>query len=228
MVSPSIILKRNGDIIFNYKKLPYYPGNRTIKEAHGEKKNKKYPIIMGIEDAVIVRQNNKNILADYAPLDLNVNLIYHLLRKYGGATVYAKARRTCPEFESCLDCVEYTKTNGFLKCGWCQEDNICADKMGRESASLSAGCLADGKLLYTKEMCERKPSESEEKKYIYVVIGIIIVLCLASICVYRHIYKLKGELAKYSSGIPQDEMAANASMSVPGQLETHEHDELSA
>jgi len=220
-----LIIQENGDIIFNYDTIPYFPGNKTLQQNPTAHK-KKYPIVGGLEDAVIVEQDDKHVLADYKPLNLNWSKVMDLYEKSNKTGVQIKftALPTCLEFKSCYACVNYTTRNrlipGRLLCGWCEEVGICADTTGRESSSLSAGCLATNGVIRTFAGCDNigyvETKENNNTVLIIVVIVIIVLLLAIVIALLAYSSRMRGELAEYSKGIPEDAESAEKTTKIPG------------
>jgi hypothetical protein len=210
------VLYESGNIFFHYRKLPYYPGNRTLKDQNAAPKL--YPMVSGIEDAVIVKRGDKHVLADYNPLNLNMDEIFDLYKKHGGVTVKFIALATCPEFNSCDSCVNASLSK--INCGWCENDQICADTMGRESSSLSAGCLANNAILKTHQGCRDigKVAQKEpvDHTMLYVAIVVIVVILIIVVILVKHMIKMKGQLAKYEGGLADSAEAADKSTKVVG------------
>jgi len=219
-----LVIQENGDIIFNYKTIPYFPGNKTLKE-NPNSRPKKYPLIGGLEDAVIVQRDNKPVLADYKPLNVDWETVMDLYEKSNKTGVQIKftSLPTCPEFKSCYACVNYTTQNreipGRLLCGWCEQVQICADTTGRESSSLSTGCLTTNGVIRTFEGCDHIGYVEETKTNNTVLIIIVImVIVLVGVVIALSVYssRMRGELAKYSKGIPEDAESAEKSNKTPG------------
>jgi len=219
-----LVIYENGDIIFNYKTIPYFPGNKTLKE-HPHSQPKRYPLIGGIEDAVIVQRDGKPVLADYNPLHVDWETVMDLYEKSNKTGVQIKftALPTCPEFKSCHACVNYTTQNreipGRLLCGWCEQVQICADTTGRESSSLSTGCLATNGVIKTFKGCDNIGKvEKNEKNSTVLIIVIVMVVILVVVVIALSVYssRMRGELAKYSKGIPEDAESAEKSNKTPG------------
>lgn len=213
------VLKEKGDMEFNYRKLPYYPGNKTLRSST-QRAPKTYPIVVGIEDAVIVKRNDKHVLADYNPLNLDIEKLYDMLEdSEEGVSVSFEALATCPEFKTCRACADYILTGTTLKCGWCEDNKICADIMGRESSSLSAGCLASNAMMTTHAQCDNigKVLAIDDAYLTPVIIVVVVVVLIAVFLVFWVcILKKANHKLKYSKGIPQNSEAADKTTAVPG------------
>lgn len=183
------IIGQSGEIIFNYFKIPYYPGNKFLVEPNISKPAKRYPSLMGLEDAVPSREEGEEEeMNDYAPLDLDFQQIMALYKLHGSVTVKFTPFPSCFQFQTSEACANYTLTSGLLQCEWCIESSACADKYSRDSISLHPSCLPPLKLKLT--------SQSAIVKITGGGVGFIVIACCVLIC-----FK-KGRKYKYVSPKP--------------------------
>lgn len=166
-----VILKENGKMIFNYRKLPYFPGNQSIRVG---RKEMIYPVVMGVEDASVV----EDVLVPYLPINLNWEKIFNEFQDAPlGVSVELVPHRQCIEQESCYDCVEFSKNlelrMGEGKCGWCAGANVCSDLIGRQADALSASCIRNNAALSTKAQCDKLNESTSNGS----LIAIIVIVC---------------------------------------------------
>lgn len=132
----------------------------------------------------------ENILADYKPLNLDPNMVFELLaRSPDGVTVKFTAHPTCSTFNTCQSCVNLTNlvSKEGIRCGWCQQPkigNVCADILGRETSSMSAGCLASKRALKDLDGCNNIGKDNSSKKSWVAKnsTGILVIIITLAVC----------------------------------------------
>lgn len=145
-----VIIEEDGDIIFNYKTLPFDPSTKIL-DQYGYKFT--YPVNIGLEDAFIYHSTENSVLDGskwtYYPLRLDYDNITHSQ----GRSVRIEALPTCQRFASCNDCVNYSLSHrndsNALECGWCGAIGVCSDDIGREIASEADLCMAEDRQMQT-------------------------------------------------------------------------------
>jgi hypothetical protein len=183
-----VVLKSNGDIWFNYLKVPFNPMSYTanVYEDGDIVGNMNYPLTIGLEDAVEV---NEGQYRDYAPV------LFDFKNITSGSSIIFKALPTCLDFVDCSSCALFSQTTQ-LNCGWCPNRNLCADREGRESASMSSGCIQENLEISSPINCTWIPSNETKKdkqngedksesedKLTSLVIALIVLSCIAIVLV---------------------------------------------
>merc|ERR1712150_116668 len=192
------IIESNGNILFHYKKIPYNPTSKHVHTSSGLER--KYPLVIGLEDAVKVPMEEtkedaeeKYKFLDYAPLRLNWTKIEKLYQWQTGVTVLMTPTNViCLQYKSCQDCASFSATNIHrLKCGCCEETQECVDP-GRERARLTSKCLrTKNGLLTTAAQCNA-PSKSANdsmvlERSLSITLALLIGVCCGLLCcTYRH------------------------------------------
>jgi hypothetical protein len=147
-----VAIHEDGNIYFEYFHVPFDPTVTLCDCGFGTPTY--YPVHMGLEDAVLVRDpDGYSYLTGYSPLNLN----YSLISDPTGISVMFRAQLTCLDFFNCTSCIAYTDSHrgdpNRLQCGWCDDVQLCSDGVGREEPELSDACEETGGMITTSLQC---------------------------------------------------------------------------
>lgn len=104
-------LTSNGDIRFNYHKVPIDPSTLPL-DAQG---SQYYHVIIGLGD---INERGER----YSPLLLPFNMTSP------GSSFLLQPRPTCEQQQGCQACMDF---NSSITCTWCADSNSCMDPNGR-------------------------------------------------------------------------------------------------
>jgi hypothetical protein len=178
------ILSDDGEIVFNYLRLPFSPLERVPTADP-----RPYPTTIGVEDAVLIRINGGDVAFAYRPVSLNFSFVSQHAE---GRSIQLVARPTCLSNTNCSSCVAFYAANTHrartLQCGWCASASSCTDGLGREISSSSLDCFnVPDALARTEAVCavlRQSNSGADNTTLVILAIAITVVflVCLIVVC----------------------------------------------
>jgi len=125
--------------VFIYNNIPIDPAYKIVVFPEGESR---YPLTIGVEDAVLVQNPNGIGLVPYPYRPINID--FNMINRTGGVTSSLYASPGCPTFPNCSSCLAYSHMEqGNLPdemCAWCPAAKVCVDPLGVDAVAYGTQC----------------------------------------------------------------------------------------
>lgn len=222
-----------GRIIFRYNTMPVSPSDQTI-DVLGVFRS--YPVVIGLEDTIVLDDSPLK-LERYRPINIDPHYVFGGVNNTIGPTTDAshlvkavvfQPRPTCLNQDSCGECVAFTDQQrdepDSLQCGWCKENRLCTDGLGRENSITHELCKQFSTLTTVNDdgQCAAAEKWSDENldqnSAVTAAAYLVLILffagvgfCIAYVCMYvRGRHRNSQEAADGNGGPAAGSLNANA------------------